>query len=585
MKEKKKSFILTYVWRYKWNYILGIITLYAVDYLNLFIPQFTGEITDGLRSHSLDINGVVELIFSIILVGAGLAIGRFFWRIFIFGAARKIEYELRNDMFAKLETLSLRYFNENKTGDLMTRFTNDLQAIRNLLGPAIISAFDAIVLTILVIYKMMTYVDVKLTLIACVPMIIIAVGGYYFGEEIERRFGRKQKAFADLSDMVQESISGARVIKAFAQESEELDAFGKVNDKNRKENLNVVKLYAVVMPLLDVIVGVSYVIAIIYGGKLAVTGEITLGRFIAFNTYLGSLVWPMIAMGDSITSFSQGQAAIKRIKQVFDEEPDIFDGEDILDIKELKGEIELSHLTFSYSPDLPKALDDVSVKVKQGSTLAILGRTGAGKTTLVNLLERLYDVEDGMIKIDGYSIRQIPLRTLRENIAYVPQDNFLFSDTLQKNIAFGLVTATLDDVIKACEAACVHDNIIDFPEGYETMVGERGVTLSGGQKQRSSIARALLKNSPILILDDSLSAVDTDTEERILENLKELRKDKTTIIIAHRISTVVNADHVLVLENGKLAEYGTPDELMALDGIYRNMYEKQQLEKQLESEV
>ena len=585
MKEKKKSFILSYVWRYKWNYILGIITLYAVDYLNLFIPQFTGEITDGLRSHSLDMNGVVHLISSIILVGLGLAVGRFFWRIFIFGAARKIEYELRNDMFAKLETLSLRYFNENKTGDLMTRFTNDLQAIRNLLGPAIISAFDAIVLTILVIYKMMTYVDVKLTLIACVPMIIIAVGGYYFGEEIERRFGRKQKAFADLSDMVQESISGARVIKAFAQESEELDAFGKVNDKNRKENLNVVKLYAVVMPLLDVIVGVSYVIAIIYGGKLAVTGEITLGRFIAFNTYLGSLVWPMIAMGDSITSFSQGQAAIKRIKEVFDENPDIFDSEDVVDIKELKGEIELSNLTFSYSPELPNALEDVSVKVKQGYTLAILGRTGAGKTTLVNLLERLYDVEDGMIKIDGYSIRQIPLKTLRENIAYVPQDNFLFSDTLQKNIAFGLTTATLEDVIKACEAACVHDNIIDFPEGYETMVGERGVTLSGGQKQRSSIARALLKNSPILILDDSLSAVDTDTEERILENLKELRKDKTTIIIAHRISTVVNADHVLVLENGKLAEYGTPEELMVLGGIYRNMYEKQQLEKQLESEV
>ena len=585
MKEKKKSFILSYVWRYKWNYILGIITLYAVDYLNLFIPQFTGEITDGLRSHSLDMNGVVHLISSIILVGLGLAVGRFFWRVFIFGAARKIEYELRNDMFAKLETLSLRYFNENKTGDLMTRFTNDLQAIRNLLGPAIISAFDAIVLTILVIYKMMTYVDVKLTLIACVPMIIIAVGGYYFGEEIERRFGRKQKAFADLSDMVQESISGARVIKAFAQESEELDAFGKVNDKNRKENLNVVKLYAVVMPLLDVIVGVSYVIAIIYGGKLAVTGEITLGRFIAFNTYLGSLVWPMIAMGDSITSFSQGQAAIKRIKEVFDENPDIFDSEDVVDIKELKGEIELSNLTFSYSPELPNALEDVSVKVKQGYTLAILGRTGAGKTTLVNLLERLYDVEDGMIKIDGYSIRQIPLKTLRENIAYVPQDNFLFSDTLQKNIAFGLTTATLEDVIKACEAACVHDNIIDFPEGYETMVGERGVTLSGGQKQRSSIARALLKNSPILILDDSLSAVDTDTEERILENLKELRKDKTTIIIAHRISTVVNADHVLVLENGKLAEYGTPEELMVLGGIYRNMYEKQQLEKQLESEV
>lgn len=585
MKEKKKSFILTYVWKYKWHYIFGILTLYAVDYLNLFIPQFTGEITDGLSTHTLDMNGVIRLIVLILLVGASLAFGRFLWRICLFGAARKIEYELRNDMFAKLETLSLRYFNENKTGDLMTRFTNDLQAVRNLLGPAIISAFDAVVMTILVIYKMMTYVNVKLTLVACIPMVFIAIGGYFFGEEVERRFTRKQRAFASLSDMVQESVSGARVIKAFAQESEELDAFGKVNDTNRKENLNVVKLQAIVMPLLDVIVGVSYVIAIIYGGKLAVTGEITLGRFIAFNSYLGSLVWPMIAMGDAITSFSQGQAAIGRLREVFDQKPDIFDDENALDINELNGKIELSHLTFSYGENLPKALDDISVTVEQGQTLAILGRTGSGKTTLVNLLERLYDVEDGMIQFDGHSIRQIPLQTLHENIAYVPQDNFLFSDTLENNIAFGMNDASHEDVIKACEAACVHDNIIDFPEGYETMVGERGVTLSGGQKQRCSIARALLKNSPILILDDSLSAVDTDTEERILENLKRLRENKTTIIIAHRISTVANADHVLVLDNGKLAEYGTPDELMELNGIYRNMFEKQQLEKQLESEA
>lgn len=585
MKEKKKSFILTYVWKYKWHYIFGILTLYAVDYLNLFIPQFTGEITDGLSTHTLDMNGVIRLIVLILLVGASLAFGRFLWRICLFGTARKIEYELRNDMFAKLETLSLRYFNENKTGDLMTRFTNDLQAVRNLLGPAIISAFDAVVMTILVIYKMMTYVNVKLTLVACIPMVFIAIGGYFFGEEVERRFTRKQRAFASLSDMVQESVSGARVIKAFAQESEELDAFGKVNDTNRKENLNVVKLQAIVMPLLDVIVGVSYVIAIIYGGKLAVTGEITLGRFIAFNSYLGSLVWPMIAMGDAITSFSQGQAAIGRLREVFDQKPDIFDDENALDINELNGKIELSHLTFSYGENLPKALDDISVTVEQGQTLAILGRTGSGKTTLVNLLERLYDVEDGMIQFDGHSIRQIPLQTLHENIAYVPQDNFLFSDTLENNIAFGMNDASHEDVIKACEAACVHDNIIDFPEGYETMVGERGVTLSGGQKQRCSIARALLKNSPILILDDSLSAVDTDTEERILENLKRLRENKTTIIIAHRISTVANADHVLVLDNGKLAEYGTPDELMELNGIYRNMFEKQQLEKQLESEA
>lgn len=580
----KKSFIWNYIYRYKWRYALGIATLFMVDYMNLYIPQFTGEIIDGLTSSTLELSGVVRLILGVIGVGATLTLGRFIWRICIFGSARKIEYEIRDAMFAKLETLSPRFYNENKTGDLMAHFINDLQALRVAIGPAIITSFDAIVMTVLVLYKMISHVSLQLTLIACIPMIFIAIGGYYFGEEFEKRFALKQKAFADLSDSVQESISGERVIKAFVQEEKELEAFKKINALNKEKNLEVVKLGAVVMPLLDVLIGVSYAITIVFGGFLAIQGDITIGRFVAFNQYLEMLVWPMIAMGDSITSFSQGRAAIGRIKEIFDEESDIQDCEDILPITELKGEIELNNLTFQYKKELPYALQGVNLHIQQGETLGILGKTGSGKTTLVSLLLRMYNVERGMIKIDGTELEQIPLHTLRSCIAVVPQDNFLFSDLLRNNIAFGEIDTPLSSIEEACKAACVHDNIIEFPEGYDTKVGERGVTLSGGQKQRSSIARALLKEAPILILDDALSAVDTDTEEKILNNLKKLREGKTTIIIAHRISTFSIANHILVLEDGKRAEYGTHAELMELNGIYRDMFEKQQLEMQLERE-
>jgi ATP-binding cassette subfamily B protein len=312
------------------------------------------------------------------------------------------------------------------------------------------------------------------------------------------------------------------------------------------------------------------------------TGRITLGRFVAFNSYIGSLVWPMLALGDSITSVSQGIAGLNRIHEVFDETPDICDSEKLDNVDGLSGQISISNMCFKYKDGLPNALNNISVDIKKGETLAILGRTGAGKTTLVNLLCRVYDIDSGSITFDGHDIKSIPLHVLRENIAYVPQDNFLFSNTLAKNISFGKLDATMDEIIEACKDADIHDNIVDFPDQYQTMVGERGVTLSGGQKQRSSIARALLKDSPILILDDALSAVDTDTEETILENLKRIRKDKTTIMIAHRVSTVQNADNILVLDEGDIAEYGSYSDLMEKGGIFKKMVEKQQLEKQLQ---
>ena len=572
------QFILQYVKRHRLRYFAGIITLFVVDFANIFIPKLTGTITDGLASHTFAWTDVRSCLAAVLILGITLSAGRFLWRYFLFGASRAIEKELRNDMFAHLEKMSVEYYNEHKTGDLMTRFTSDLGAVRMAIGPAVICVFDASVMTVMVIFLLLFYVNVQLSLLAVLPMLLICFGEIYYGKIMHKRFLARQQAVSDLTDFVQESFSGVRVIKAFVRERAELYAFLRQNGNAMDKNLRVAKLQAIVMPLLDVIIGLSTLVTLIYGGYLALLGDITLGRFVAFHQYVNMLVWPMIACGDAIHMFSQGGASIGRIREVFEEQPEIFDKKEVSAPASIDGRITFSHLTFTHRGQNEPTLRDLNLDVPAGTTLAIIGRTGNGKSTLVNLLLHLYNTESGMIFIDGTDINDIPLKTLREHIAYVPQDNFLFSDTLKSNIAFGAADEDMDAIVQATRAACIHDSIVQFPDGYETVVGERGVTLSGGQKQRSSIARALLKNAPILILDDALSAVDTDTEEHILHNLKENRAGKTTILIAHRISTIQHADLILVLEDGAAAEIGNHDSLMEADGIYREMFEQQQLE-------
>lgn len=589
MTQDKKFSLVPYLMRYKWHYVAGVLVLLIVDLAGLYLPQYIGEIIDGLTSGTLDMAGVGRILLKILLVGLIMMAGRFGWRYFIIGASRGVEYHLRNDMFAHVETLSARYYNSHKTGDLMAHFTNDLQAIRQAVGMAVITTFDAVIMTIMVLVKMIVYVDLKLTILAFIPLTLVAVACYFFGIESKKRQTKRQEAFSDLSDRVQESLAGIRVVKAFVQEEKDFEAFEAASRNSMEKNLSMVKLRAVIGPVFDTITGLSILVTLIFGGRMVLTGQVSIGQFVAFNSYIGMLVWPMIACGDCVNLFSQAVAAFKRIALIFEEKPDIVD-KSTRDIQgvELKGEIAMKNLTFTYPDGELPVLQHLDLQIPAGETLAILGRTGSGKSSLADLLLRVYDCERGMLLLDGRPIEDYPLPVLHRDIAYVPQENFLFSDTLEENIAFGLEERLeehpeiRDQIRQAAKDACIHDNIMGFPEQYATMVGERGVTLSGGQKQRSSIARALLMDAPILILDDSLSAVDTDTEEKILENLVRLRKGKTTIIIAHRISTLQKADHIAVLTEGKLTEYGTHEELLKLGGFYADIYEKQQLEQELE---
>ena len=577
----QKELLKRYVLKYKWFYLFGILILLLVDYMQLFIPKITGMITDGIKDGSMNSEGIITMVITLVVVTLVMALSRIGWRYCIIGSSKKIERDLRADLFEKWIGLDAQYFNAHKTGNLMAYATNDLNAIRMMVGPGVITIFDAVIMTLLVIGQMAFDINLQLTLVAIIPMPFIAWGSYYFGKIIKRRFKIKQEAFALLSDKVQEAFSGIKVIKSFVQEYYDLKDFDVIAEDNYDKNLKLAKLSAFLNPLVIFLVGTSLLISIGYGGYLTMVNEITIGEFVAFNQYILMLSWPMQAIAMGINTFAQGSASVKRIDEVLQVQAKVKDEKDAKELEQVEGNIRLSHLSFNFPDNNQQGLIDVNLEIQKGETLAILGRTGSGKSTLVNLLLRIYNAPEGSIYIDGHDIMKTTLQSVRKHIAYVPQDNFLFSDTIARNIAFGVDHLTQEEIEEAARKADVHKNIMDFPDQYNTVVGERGTTLSGGQKQRVSIARALILDAPILILDDSLSAVDTKTEELILENLREVREGKTNIIIAHRISTVRHADHIVVLEEGRVAEYGNHESLLKMQGIYAEMYEKQQLEEEL----
>lgn len=570
---------------HKLNYFFGIIWLILIDAVQLLVPQILRDVTNLLQQGLLTIQILIKYCILILLTGLIIAIGRYFWRIYIFGNSRKLEYHLRDMLFNHLLTLSPNYYNTHSTGDLMAHATNDIDAVRASLGQGIIMFVDAIFLTTLSVIMMIKTTNLKLTIIALftLPFITIAVGK--FGKIIHKRFRSVQEAFSNFTDTTRENFSGIRVIKSFVQEELALEEFSSANKNNLEKNMELVKVSGIFHPLIQFVASLSFLVVIVYGSKLVILDTISLGDFIAFNNYLSLLIWPMMAIGFVINIIQRGIASMERINVILEEKPEIVDSNDAVPLTNVKGKIEFKNVYFKYPNSQSYVLEDINFTIEEGNTLAIVGRTGSGKTTIVNLLLRLYEADKGTILLDDIDIKNIQIKSLRDNISYVPQDNFLFSSSIKDNIGFAFDEKIPDEqIISAAKVAEVYDNIIEFPNGFDTILGERGVTLSGGQKQRIAIARAIAKDGPILILDDSLSSVDTETEEKILNNLENMMGEKTIIIISHRISTVKNADQIIVLDNGKIIERGNHESLLKIDGLYRYLYEKQLLEEKVYGE-
>lgn len=581
----KSPYVLSFIKKYKLSYIFGIMFLVLIDYLQTIIPMNIGNVIDGLEKNNITLNGIQREIIIIMALAIVIIIGRIMWRLLIFGAARKIERDIRDDLFAHLEKLSQRYYSKHKTGEIMAYVTNDLESVRQAMGMGVMMIFDVATLLFFTLYNMFTQINILLTIFAVIPLISIALVTAKLGPKLFRRFADRQEAFSKISDFVQEDLSGIKVVKAFVQQEKEIEAFEKISKNYFKVNMNLMKMHAALNPFMSGIAGIAMAIALAYGGYITINGVISVGNFVTFIQFLGMLVWPMMAIGMAVNTLTMGSASLKRIQSVLKEEIEIKDAENIVNVDKFEGSIKFENLNYKYPETDIYALENISFEIKKGETLGIVGRTGSGKTTLVNLLLRLYNVDENRIFVSGVDIMKLPLKTLRENIGYVPQDNFLFSETIRNNIDFSDGNLPMATVENFAEFACVHDNIVEFKDGYETIVGERGVTLSGGQKQRVSIARALIKDPEILILDDSVSAVDTDTEEKILNNLRKQRAGKTNIIIAHRISTIQKADHIIVIDEGKLVEQGTHEQLVANDGLYNSLYQKQLLEKMIDEEA
>lgn len=567
--------------------LLGVVALVAVDYFSLLIPELYRMVINGVKNGEVaTANGVVpftlDFVFTNIcvpmfIVVVAMVAGRFLWRICFFGSAIKVERDLRRSMFDHAKNLSVSYYQRNKVGNLMALFTNDIETVQDCFGSGVLMAADAILLGSMCLYKMFM-MDVWLTLLSLIPVGLMFAVGVVVGHYMEAKWDERQKAFSDLSDFAQESFSGIAVVKAFVKEFKELSAFKRLNKNNEKANVDFVKASALLNTLVTLFVESVVCIIIGYGGYLVYKGKFDAGELMEFIGYFTSIIWPVMSVTELIEMGSRGRASLKRIGEMLDASSEVADKPTATDIDGVQGTIEFRNLTFRYPDGDYDAFSDVSFTVNAGERVGIVGKTGSGKTTVADLLLRCYNVPDGTLFVDGRDVNDITIASLRKFCAYVPQDNFLFSDTIANNISFASDNDDRALVKRAAELSDVDDNITEFVDGYDTILGERGVTVSGGQKQRISIARALMKDAAILVLDDSVSAVDTDTERVILDNLKQTRKGKTTILIAHRVSTVQGLDKIVYLDNGKVLDVGTHEELLARSAEYRKMVELQKLD-------
>ncbi len=572
----KKYFI-----KYKTKLLWGILFILISNAGTVYVPILLKDSINGLQKNIAS-QKLIE--YALLIVATSLIAGifRYLIRQTIIVVSREIEYDLRGDFWDHLQKLPLQYFQNNSTGNLMSHATNDINAVRMFLGPAVMYSIDTSIRLIIVI-SIMISLNFALTIYSLLPLPFLSYIVYKIGKLIHEKYTKIQENFSELTTCAQENFSGIRVIKSYVREANEIKRWNELSKEFLNRNMNLVRIQSIIIPMLTLITGISSIVVIWIGGDLVISGKMNLGVMAAFVMYLGILIWPVIAFGWVMNIIQQAEASMKRLNKIFNEPYEIDDSTNTnFSIKELKGEIEFKNVSFKYSEALPEVLKDINLKIVVGSTVAVVGHTGAGKTSLINLIPRLYDVTSGELLLDGNNIKDIPLDVLRTNIAIVQQESFLFSDSIYGNISYGLRNIDKKRVEEVSRIANFDKDVQSFPNGYDTVVGERGITFSGGQKQRASLARALATDPKILILDDSFSAVDTNTEESILKNLKEFMKNRTSIIISHRISTVRDADKIVVLKNGMIAEQGTHEQLVELNGIYADMHYKQLLEKELE---